>query len=193
MKTKIPHFLSLIAALIVATGACAGTEIPDFAGPVTNQITATFALTSDQVVFIPVILWQSDTVTGVRFFQSTHGNYTADAGNAVALYSFAGTTLTRVAISADDGTLWKAASNSWTSKAFTSSYNATRGLWFIGILYRSSAQTTAPTIGAQPAALNAASGIFYGALNGQNALPSSVTLSSITAITAQPWAALDIK
>lgn len=51
-----------------------------------------------------------------------------------------------MASSTDDGTIWKAAANATITKAFSSTYSAAAGVYFIAGLYHSSAQTTAPTI-----------------------------------------------
>ena len=87
------------------------------------------------------------TLTGVKWIQRTQGNYTADNNNKVGLYSYSGGTLTLVASCADDGNLWKGASNSVQSKAFSSTYvTLTNTQYFVAFLYNNSAQVTAPFI-----------------------------------------------
>lgn len=96
--------------------------------------------------------WQSfylptaDTITGIKFIQRTQGGYTAADSNCVALYSVSGTTYTRVAMSANNGDLWKGSGYSLQTVAFTSAYSATAGNYFVCMVYNQSAETTAPSI-----------------------------------------------
>ena len=87
------------------------------------------------------------TLTGVKWIQRTQGSYTADNNNKVGLYSYSGGTLTLVASCADDGNLWKGASGSVQSKAFSSTYvTLTNTQYFVAFIYNNSAQVTAPQI-----------------------------------------------
>jgi len=79
------------------------------------------------------------TISGVKFFQGVQGNYTADNYNGVALFSYSGGTITLVASSTNDGNIWKGTSNTWQTKAFSSTYVAAAGMYFIGMLYNYSA------------------------------------------------------
>ena len=89
---------------------------------------------------------EKTTITGVAWFQTTQGNYTADNNNKVGLYSISGATYTKVAESADDGNMWKAAASTIATKNFSSAYSAEPGYYMVAAVYNSSAQTTAPSI-----------------------------------------------
>lgn len=108
----------------------------------------TFTLTDGRCQYFAVWLDQAATITGVGFYQRTQGVYTADQTNQVGLYTYSGGTMTRVASSTNNGNLWKAASNTWVKEPFSSTYSASAGLYFIGFVYNSSAETTAPVISA---------------------------------------------
>jgi hypothetical protein len=97
--------------------------------------------------FVAIYLPKAATITGVKWFQNVQGVYTASNYNGVGLYSYSAGTLTLVASSTDDGTIWKATGGTWGSKAFSGTYSASAGLFFICAMYNSSAQTTGATIG----------------------------------------------
>lgn len=107
------------------------------------------ALTDGRCYFSPVYLSKSATITGVKWLQRVTGSYTADNENRIGLYEYSAGTMTLVASCANDGTLWSTVGTStYGSKAFTTPYSAAGvGLYFIGAIYNSSAQTTAPTVG----------------------------------------------
>jgi len=96
--------------------------------------------------------WQSfylptaDTITGIKFIQRTQGAYTAADSNCVALYSVSGATYTRVAMSANNGNLWKGTSYSLQTVAFSSAYIAAAGVYYVCMTYNQSAETTAPSV-----------------------------------------------
>ena len=119
-----------------------------------DRITSSYTLVDTRMDVQAVYIRESKTITGVKWFQGVQGNYTADNYNGVGLYSYDGAgTLTLVASSTDDGNIWKASANSFGSKAFSSTYNASPGIYFIALLYNYSSQTTAPTIGSTGALL----------------------------------------
>lgn len=95
-----------------------------------------------QSFYLPVI----DTITGMQFIQRTQGGYTAADSNCVALYSVSGATYTRVAMSANNGDLWKGAGYSLQTVDFTSPYIAAAGVYMICMTYNQSAETTPPNI-----------------------------------------------
>lgn len=149
--------------------------------------TTTSNLTSATALFIAVYLPNDATITGVKWFQNTQGAYTADQNNYVALYSYSAGTLTQVAISVNDGNIWKATTSTWSSKAFSSTYAASAGIYFIGVLYHSSAQTTAPAIGTAagnfgtvPAVDFTNSATLYSSLAAQTTLPTPQLMSGLT-------------
>jgi hypothetical protein len=106
-------------------------------------------LVDGSIRMVPVYIPVATTITGVRWYQGTAGNYTADNYNGVGLYSqVSGGTFNLVASSTNDGNTWKATSQSWATKAFSAPYSAAAGIYYVAALYNSSAETTAPLIGA---------------------------------------------
>ena len=103
-------------------------------------------LTSTRSYFNSVYLEKDTTSTGVAFYQSNQGVFTANNFNGLALYSYSGGTVTQIATTANDGNIWKNTSNTWVQVAWTSPVVLTAGVYFIGMVYSSSAQTTAPSI-----------------------------------------------
>ena len=114
-----------------------------------SQITGTVALADGAVRYVAVNITKAQTITGVTWWQTVAGDYTADNYNGVGLYSINTSTgeITLVASSTDDGNIWKGAANAYYSKAFSSPYSASVGKYMIAYLYNSSAQTTAPSVG----------------------------------------------
>jgi hypothetical protein len=147
----------------------------------------TTAMTDARLWLVPVYLPVSQTLTGVKWYQATTGNYTADNYNGIGLYTVSAGVATLVASSTDDGNIWKG-SVLWQSKAFSSPYAATKGTYYIGALYNSSAQTTAP--GAIGVSITTAaiqtfdftSGRMYCYLAAQSSLPASITLSTAVSL-----------
>jgi hypothetical protein len=140
-------------------------------------------------VYIPV----AETITGVRFSLSVQGNYTADGNNRVGLYKVSGTTATLVASTANDGDLWKGAQYAWTNHAFSSTYSAEAGAYYIGFLYNYSAQTAAPIIYCGEAVALGNQSSFMGnsvrvrgTLANQSDLPSSFNMTSASTKTDSP-------
>jgi hypothetical protein len=164
----------------------------NLAVPNVNSITANTALGTGQLLLYPIYIPKTTTITGVKWYQGTQGAYTANNYNGVALYSVSGGTLTRVDSSANDGNTWKATSGAWTSKAFSSTYSAAAGIYYVAALYSSSAATAAPQIGAGAATLAAAVKYFdftnslklnY-AIASQTLLLSTISASSTQVTTA---------
>lgn len=149
-----------------------------------------------QAVWLPV----AATITGVKWYQVTAGVYTANNYNGVGLYTYSGGTLTLVASSTDDGNIWKATSNTYSSKAFSGTYSASAGLYFVGALYCRSAVTTLPQIGGPTSAPNAAipgidftnSAKLSANIGSQTSLPSTQAMSGLTGNTngINTWFAL---
>lgn len=121
-------------------------------GAVGLPVGAAQPMTTSKTLADGTAYWQSfylpvDTViTGIRFIQRTQGGYTAADSNCVALYTVSGTTYTRVAVSANNGDLWKGSSYSLQTVAFTSPYTAAAGNYMVFFVYNQSAETTAPNI-----------------------------------------------
>lgn len=149
-----------------------------------DQATNGTTLADGQVRFVAVHLPFDATVTGVAFFQTTQGDTTADNNNKIGLYTSDGTTLTRVAVSADSGTMWEGSANSWQQVAFTGTYAAQAGLYFIAILSNWSAVATAPVIAASAPTVHA--GINSGFTTGDSYLVA--TLAAQTDLDAsEAW------
>jgi len=165
------------------------------------DITATVALTDGTARYIGVYISETTTITGVRWWQTVLGSYTADNYNGVGLYSVNLTSgdLTLVASSTDDGNIWKATANTFSFKAFTSTYSAAPGLYMIAFLYNSSAQVTAPSVGAYSTFQSGGlvnTGFtntnvkLVGTNGGEATLVSSVATANIAAAAAPNYAAL---
>jgi hypothetical protein len=145
------------------------------------NLTTSLAMTDGQIYLSAYYLPFSATITGAKWFQITAGVYTADNYNGIGLYTYSGGTLTLVASSTDDGTIWK--NTGAQSKAFSSPYSASAGVYYIGFLYNSSAQTTAPSlVGAQ----NKSSGTYIDFTNSAkiNATLTAATLTTPVAMSS---------
>ncbi len=148
-----------------------------------------------QAIWLPV----AQTLTGVKWYQRTIGSYTADNNNVIGLYTYSGGTLTQVAVTANDGNLWQTAgSNTIGSKAFSATYAASAGLYFIGILYNSSAAVTAPALGtivnftnlSQSALDFTNSAKLCSVIAGQTNLPATQAMSGLTGNPIRIWLSL---
>lgn len=121
----------------------AGAAIPIGASSVlTEYVDLVDGAAYYQAFYLP----EAATITGIRFVQRAQGSYTADNYNGAALYSVSGTTFTRVTQTADAGTFWTGGAYTLVTKAFPTPYSAAAGVYYVGILYNSSAQTSAPSI-----------------------------------------------
>jgi hypothetical protein len=161
------------------------------------NITTSVALADGLAKIIPVYLSTPQTLTGVQWYQAVQGVYTGDNYNGALLCTYAAGTYTVVASSTNDANIWTVASNTWGSKAFSSPYSAQAGLYFIVLVYNSSAQTTAPTIGSGAAFTNAAvsgadftnSGVLAGFAS-VSTLPTTIAATSVTKSTQNYYANL---
>jgi hypothetical protein len=154
--------------------------------PTMGMANTIIGMTSQQVRFVAVYLPQAATLTGVKWIQQTNGSYTANNYNGVGLYTYSGGTLTLVASSTNDGACWSQGGSAMNSKAFSSTYSASAGLYFIGAMYSSSAQTTAPSLIGVPTLINAAmsmdltnSAKLSGQISTQTALPTPQAMSGV--------------
>mgnify|MGYP000884120850 CR=1 FL=1 len=157
------------------------------------------AMVDGQIKYTAVYLPKATTLTGIKVYVRAQGSYTGDNNNRVGLYSYSGGTLTLVASSANNSTLWTSAANSVQTIPFSSTYAANAGLYFVAFIYNQSAQTTAPSLASGTALNNAAmSGTAFGFTNSAKLhgtssgtdLPASIAMSSITASTIPSWTAL---
>lgn len=160
-------------------------------GDISNG-TSGATLTDGRIYFQAVYLPVATTLSGVKWYQVTAGSYTGDNENRIGLYSYSAGTLTLVASSTNDANIWTATSGTIASKAFSSTYAAAAGLYFVAYIYNNSAQTTAPVVGI----INSASSIntvtdftnsakTSGLMSGQTALPASQAMSGITASSTE--------
>jgi hypothetical protein len=146
---------------------------------------ATF--TDARLWLIPVYVGADQSVIGVKWYQVTIGAYTADNYNGVGLYSISGGTLTLIASSTNDGNIWKVASTTWGSKAFSAPQSISRGTYYIGALINASTAITgavgAVTVGAATlTGFDFTASRMYCYLAAQSTLPASVTLSSTVSL-----------
>ncbi len=100
-----------------------------------GNVTLTLTMASGTGRFVAVYLPVAATLTGVKWFQSVQGVYTSNNYNGVGLYTYSEGTLTLVASSTNDGNIWKGTGNTFTSKAFSSTYAAAAGVYFVCALY----------------------------------------------------------
>ena len=155
-------------------------------------------LVDARLVLTPVYLSAPATITGVKWYQTAIGSYTADNYNGVGLYSVSGGTITLIASSTNDGNIWQTfATNTWGNKAFSSPLsNQVAGTYFIGALWNASATTTAPslaTITSSSASIQAfdfTGGRLSTYLTAQSTLPTPLTLSTTTGVNLTHWLSL---
>lgn len=162
------------------------------------NISVATAFTTQRLSLMPVYLSAPATITGVKWYQSTIGNYTANNYNGVGLYSVSGGTITLIASSTNDGNIWQTfATGTWGNKAFSSPLsNQVAGTYFIGALWNASATVTAPSIQtftsstASVQAFDFTGGRLASILASQTTLPSPLTLSTTTGASTSFWLSL---
>lgn len=154
------------------------------------SIAATYNMVDNNVVFILLDpITESTTVTSIQFYLQTNGSFTADNTNSVALYSYNGTTYTKVAESANDATIFNGGTGFKTVN-LSSQTTISAGLYAVALLYNNSAQTTAPAL-ATCSTISNLSGQIYpssfkllSVLSGQSTMPATATVSSLTATSS---------
>lgn len=162
------------------------------------RLSTSLTMTDGDLRVCAIYIPKTMTITGVKWYHATQGSYTADNYNGVGLYSYSGGNITLVASSTNDGNIWKATGNTWNSKAFSSTYNASPGIYFVAFIYNSSAQTTAPQIRAIGLGLVALTTLDFknsakisAFLAGQTTLPAGPTaMSTMTEGSTVGWMAL---
>jgi hypothetical protein len=93
-------------------------------------------LYTGDVYLVAQFLIAGQVITGAKVPLYTGGNYISSGYNGVELYSKSGTTLSLVASSVADSTIWKAASGTVVTKAFSSTYTVpATGIYYIGIQF----------------------------------------------------------
>ncbi|AXH76791.1 MAG: hypothetical protein [Caudoviricetes sp.] len=133
------------------------------------------------VILYQAIYLPTTTVNGFVIHLDTAGVFTGNNTNSIGLFTYSAGTLTKVAETANDANIWKSL---LSTKALSSPYSASAGLYFIGIIYNQSSQSTQPKIITTtnfPAftASNSA-GLALKSGTGNTALPSSTTAAANT-------------
>ena len=172
---------------ILAYQALGSTIVAENVDGQLAQVINSLAMTSQRAYFQAVYIDKDQTITGFKWKQATAGSYTANNYNGGALYSYSGGTLTLVASSTNDGNIWTASSGTIGSKAFSSTYSATAGLYFVAIIWSASATTTAPSLGT----LTATSSINT-VTDFTNSAKTSGLISSLTALPSPTQASSGI-
>jgi hypothetical protein len=139
-----------------------------------------FTPTDGIIRFTAIYLPKSETLNGIAIVMRVQGNFTADANNKLALYSYNNGTMSKVAESSNDPTtIWKGAANAFVKVPFAGGqYAAIPGVYFVAALYNNSAQTTAP--------------VLAGGVNMNNAIQASLDLTNSAKISATLSAQTDI-
>lgn len=153
---------------------------------------------SQRLYLLAVWVPSSMTITGVKFMQGTIGNFVASNFNGVGLYTLSAGTFTRVAVSANDGTLFSSGSASTLkAKAFTSTYSASAGLYYAALLYSASSTTTNPSFSTIPApfsnslTLDNTNGVYFAMFsNSQTTMPTSIAPAGLFLQSNVPYLAL---
>lgn len=129
------------------------------------------------------------TVSTIYFIQAVNGNFTADNNNKLGLYTNNGTNLTKVAETASDDNLFKSGAG-LKSKALSSTYDTSEGLYYVAFLYNQSAATTTPSfcraqVG-NTAVVDCLGSDYQTAyqFNSQTDLPSSIAISGQTSLNS---------
>jgi len=149
-----------------------------------TNTTGTILLSNQRVMLVPQLVKGGLQIDGVAWVQTTAGVYTANNNNKIGAYTYDGTTFTRVAQCANDGTLWKGAA-AYTVKAFTTPYTPSQDmlLWAAGI-WNQSAVVTQPQIGGHGATDAGAKNLGLGNFALHNAAPGLTDLSATIANAA---------
>lgn len=167
-------------------------------GNTLSRVTTSSSIGDGSLRLIAMHVPRIMTITGVKCWMAIQGDYVADNYNGIGLYSYSGGTLTLVASSTNDGDIWKASSTSLITKAFSATYEANPGIYYVGLLYNNSSETTAPTVGYFASTLSGgtAGALFTNSarlaatLTGQDTLPASFAASTATGSTGWAYVAL---
>ncbi len=138
---------------------------------------------------------ETRTITGVMFWLTLSGVYTADQTNQVGIFTKSiGGTMTLLASSADNPNLYKGTVNAMTKEPFTSPITLPRGRYYVGLLLNYSSASTPPQIGIVTAGLTnetsmdfTNSNFLIGQKSATNSLPATITASTIAGNTVRHW------
>jgi len=159
-----------------------------------SNVSGGAALSDAQQVTTAVEAFYDESCTGIKWYQSTQGNFTGDQFNGFALYSISAGTLTQIAITTNDANHWKNAQGWVTTPWVTPADVEAAELYFVALLYNQSAATTPPSIG------NSAVGISGSVVadfsnsvklnstwGARTTLASSIAMTSLTQSTLRPY------
>jgi hypothetical protein len=158
-----------------------------------STLTQNLGVNDEIMYWMAVWLPKAGTITGVKFHMHTTGSFTGNNTNGLALYSYSGGTLTKVAETANDANIWKNTAMTIVSVPFATPYAAAAGLHFVAYCYNASTATTAPQIGG---GANIFSGINNGDFTNSGKLfgytlstsfPSTQAISGLTVQISRPW------
>jgi len=149
---------------------------------ITHYGTTDMDMVDATLYLFAVYIEELTTITGVRYMLDQAGVYTADGYNGVGLYSYSAGTYTLVASSTNDGNIWKATEYTAASKAFSSTYAASPGLYFVAALYNTSSESTEPLLKGGAQTTNAFA-VVYGLTNNAKVNATLATQASLPATT----------
>lgn len=190
------------SSLFVQLANSNGSSILGITSGASGLSATPLALASQRLYLIPVQIQKTGTCHGVKFMLGTAGDFTDSGFNGVALFTESNGTYTQVRTSANSGNGWKTTANTQASIDFTSTINVTIGeIYYVGILYSSSAQTTAPSIVCATVWTNATFSIntlmgftnsrkYFQYLGSQASMPLSLSASATTSANSIPFAIL---
>lgn len=181
------NFMEICAALgsgIIAHGVY---DIKDYTASV-------LILNQTMKVCPPFVMKEAGTITGLKWWMTTAGDYTPNNYNGIGIMSYSAGTLTLVASSTNDGNIWKQGTATMAFKAFSAPYSAAAGIYFPCFLYCRSAEVTTPNMRAAVNIGFATIGImdftnsakFSSQLTAQTSLPASVAFSSLSVVNSNP-------
>jgi len=164
-----------------------------------NGVTSgTSPMTSRAIMRVAFLIEKEMVITGVNFVLQTAFVGTGDQYNGFGLYSLNPTTglSTKITETVNDLDIFKTAAYSMGVKAFPTPQTLTPGIYYIDVLYCSSAQTTAPTIytwgaiSANQILYLTTPNKFTGVLTAQTTLAATVNNSAFTASAVLPSVSL---
>jgi hypothetical protein len=182
---------------ILAYRAMGSTIVAENVDGQLAAVNAGQTMVSQRLYISAVYLDKVQSITGLKWRQITAGSYSGNNYNGVAMYSYSAGTLSLVASSTTDNNIWAATTGSVGVKAFSTPYSAQAGLYFVGYLYNAASATTAPNIGILGAASSVNTVTDFtnsaktsGLISSQTSLPTSLSMSSISAAATEYWGGL---
>jgi len=162
---------------------------------ITLAIAGGTTLVDGQLKVTAIYIPYACTITGVAYNLKTQGNYTPDNYNGIGLYSESAGPLTlRASTAGGAGTIWSQTANFYKVAFETPYVVAAPGLYYIGLLYNTSAETTAPVIAGGGSIVSTVNAIDFtnsrkicGVVATQATLPDSQALSGVTSNGSLPF------